>query len=231
VLDRAWGGVILSTEDLFVALTPHLRPQRILLVGLEPGVWRDWPHNTALWDDLTPARWQTARHGVGGAQGADVTGGMHGKVQRMLALVQAHPGLEVHIFSGQQPGALTQALEGRLVGTRLNARPISASSNRPPARRSARASGPSRRASSPQGSPPPYTRWGRHGHQVLLAALFCGFLGFLGLGLFGLLGLGSLGSLLLGGRGFLLLRGLGRGRGFLRLTAARGNIGHLLKGR
>ena len=121
VLDRAWGGVILSTEDLFVALTPHLRPRRILLAGLEPGVWRDWPHNTALWDDLTPARWRAARHKVGGAQGADVTGGMHGKVQRMLDLVQAFPGLEVRIFSGQQPGALTRALEGQPVGTRLRA--------------------------------------------------------------------------------------------------------------
>ncbi len=121
VLDTAWGGVILSTEDLFAALVPILRPTRLFLVGWEPGVWQDWPQRTRLWKRLTPRSWAQARTKVGAAQGADVTGGMLGKVRRMLALVQAHPELEVRILSGLEPQALQRALEGEALGTLLTA--------------------------------------------------------------------------------------------------------------
>jgi len=117
VLDVALEGVILSTEDLFAALVPRLRPERLLLAGLEPGVWRAWPSREAVWARITPDTWRVARTQTGDAQGADVTGGMAGKVARMVDLVQRHPGLEVRIFSGQVPGALRRALEGDAVGT------------------------------------------------------------------------------------------------------------------
>jgi isopentenyl phosphate kinase len=43
IFDEARGGTILSTEDLFAHLTRELRPSRILLAGLEEGVWEDFP--------------------------------------------------------------------------------------------------------------------------------------------------------------------------------------------
>ncbi len=48
--DTLLGGTILSTEDLFVYLARLLRPQRILLAGLEKGVWADYPVCSQLID-------------------------------------------------------------------------------------------------------------------------------------------------------------------------------------
>ena len=66
VFDTARGGTILSTEELFVHLAGHLSPRRILLAGLEPGVWADFPICSALVSLITPVtlagdRGQTAR--------------------------------------------------------------------------------------------------------------------------------------------------------------------------
>ncbi len=121
VLDAAQEGAILSTEDLFAALTPQLQPTRILLVGVEPGVWQDWPRCTRLWEVLTPAQWVAAQRAAQAAAAPDVTGGMAAKVRRMLALVARHPGLEVRILSGLEPGALLRALQGSPAGTRIAA--------------------------------------------------------------------------------------------------------------
>ncbi len=58
--------------------------------------------------------------GAQGAQGYDVTGGMASKVAEMQALVRQVPGLEVRIFSGQEPGVVRDALLGRtLPGTMI----------------------------------------------------------------------------------------------------------------
>ncbi len=121
VLDTARGGAIVSTEDVFAFLAPRWQPARVLLVGLEPGVWRDWPRRRALWTHITPAQWEAAAHAAQGAAGPDVTGGMAGKVARMVALVQQVPGLEVRILSGRTPQALTRALKGEPVGTLITA--------------------------------------------------------------------------------------------------------------
>lgn len=121
VLDTRQGGAILSTEDLFMALAPLLRPTRLLLAGQEPGVWRAWPQREDIWSRITPAEWAAAQRGMGAAQGVDVTGGMAGKVARMVALVQQHPDVEVRIFSGLSPGTFRRALEGEPVGTLISA--------------------------------------------------------------------------------------------------------------
>lgn len=41
VFDEVRGGTILSTEDLFQHLAHQLHPERVLLAGLEAGVWAD----------------------------------------------------------------------------------------------------------------------------------------------------------------------------------------------
>jgi len=118
--DDIRGGTILSTEDLFAPLAHQLHPQRILLAGLEPGVWADFPANEHLLEELTPANFAQHLSGLGAANGMDVTGGMLSKVTEMLSLVEQIPSLEILIFSGDQPGNLLNALRGHNPGTRLH---------------------------------------------------------------------------------------------------------------
>ena len=112
VFDTLRGGTILSTEDLFEHLAPRLRPGRLLLAGLEAGVWADYPACTRLLREVTPGSLEGIAAGLGGAQAADVTGGMESKVRQALALVQAVEGLEGLIFSGEEAGNVRRALIG-----------------------------------------------------------------------------------------------------------------------
>ncbi len=117
IFDTVRGGTILSTEDLFAYLVGELLPGRILLAGIEPGVWIDYPRCTRLLDLITPADFMEIAPALSGSSATDVTGGMASKVALNLDLVQNHPGLEVRIFSGETPGILAQALAGAPVGT------------------------------------------------------------------------------------------------------------------
>ena len=120
VFDEARGGTILSTEDLFAHLARQLHPERILLAGLEAGVWQDFPTRTRLLREMTRQIFTQQAPGLGRSTGADVTGGMQAKVTEMLALVEQVPGLEVLIFSGEKPGNTRRALQGENPGTRLH---------------------------------------------------------------------------------------------------------------
>ena len=70
---------------------------------------------------ITPATASAVMSGLGASHGVDVTGGMAAKVGHVLDLLAAHPGLEVVICSGLQPGNVARALlaQGHAVGTRL----------------------------------------------------------------------------------------------------------------
>ena|SRR3989338_7579200 len=115
-LDSVRGGTIVSTEDVFRYLAGVLRPERILLAGIEPGVLTHWPGGEII-PEITP---RTDFAHVSGSHAADVTGGMAGKVSEMLQLVQAVPGCTVQIFSGETPGLTRQALLGeKIAGTLL----------------------------------------------------------------------------------------------------------------
>ena len=117
VFDSLRGGTILSTEDLFDYLARQLRPTRILLAGLEKGVWADYPTCSRLIPEITPANLEEVAPALGGSAETDVTGGMASKVHQSLSQVKAVPGLEILIFSGQQPGAVKEALLGSQAGT------------------------------------------------------------------------------------------------------------------
>jgi isopentenyl phosphate kinase len=127
VFDLERGGTILSTEDLFAHLARQLpqaaglAPGRVLLAGIEGGVWKDFPACTHLIEQITPESFADLTVSVGAARAADVTGGMASKVQHSLALVQEIPGLEVWIFSGEKPGVVGQALLGQRAGTVVHA--------------------------------------------------------------------------------------------------------------
>jgi isopentenyl phosphate kinase len=118
--DKVRGGTILSTEDLFEHLAHELRPSRILLAGLEAGVWENFPQRGKLLPEIRPGDFAQQVSGLGGAEGADVTGGMRAKVAQMLSLVEQVPGLEVLIFSGEEPENIRKALLGENPGTRLH---------------------------------------------------------------------------------------------------------------
>ena len=120
VFDEARGGTILSTEDLFAHLARQLHPERILLAGLEAGVWENFPARTRLIGEITPQIFAQQAASLGRSAGADVTGGMQAKVTEMLALVEQVPGLEVLVFSGEEPGNARRALQGENPGTRLH---------------------------------------------------------------------------------------------------------------
>jgi len=122
VFDEVLGGTILSTEDLFAYLARQLRPSRILLAGIEPGVWSDFPGRTSLLDKLTPATLKAVTPDLAGSMSVDVTGGMASKVQQMLELTEEIEDLEVLVFSGERPGAVERALLGEHVGTALRAK-------------------------------------------------------------------------------------------------------------
>ena len=111
--DQHRGGTILSTEDIFEYLALGLHPGRILLAGIEPGVWQDYPICTEIATEITPQNKDAVLASVRGSAATDVTGGMASKVQQMLRLTAEIPGLEVQIFSAVDPGDLLNAFTGR----------------------------------------------------------------------------------------------------------------------
>jgi len=118
-VDTAQGGTIISTETVFDYLARALHPERILLAGDFEGVLEEGkliPH-------ITPENYPDIRPALGGSAHTDVTGGMAAKVEAMLALAQAIPGLEIILFSGTQQRNVYQALlpGGVPFGTRISA--------------------------------------------------------------------------------------------------------------
>ncbi len=117
IFDGRQGGSILSTEEVFEALALHLHPARILLAGLEDGVWADFPQRTQLIPLITSSNFERLRPALGAAEGIDVTGGMLGKVQAMLRLTCRLPGLRIFLFSARDPARLKAALQDQAPGT------------------------------------------------------------------------------------------------------------------
>ena len=117
IFDTVRGGTILSTEDLFEHLAHRVAPQRILLAGIEDGVWEDYPECTKLITEISPDNYDHISHYLSGSNATDVTGGMASKVAQSLALVQTIPGLEVLIFSAAEPGQLVDAITSYGSGT------------------------------------------------------------------------------------------------------------------
>jgi isopentenyl phosphate kinase len=115
-LDEERGWTIISTEQILAYLTPLLKPRRILLAGEVSGVYSGDP--TADPDarpipEISAANLETVRTGLTGADGYDVTGGMLTKVESMVELVEAHPGLEVGVISGLERDQVYAALLGQ----------------------------------------------------------------------------------------------------------------------
>jgi isopentenyl phosphate kinase len=114
--DRAQGATIVSTEQVLVYLAKILRPERILLAGIEEGVFEDYPDRTGLVPELSEISVELR---LEGAETTDVTGGMANKVEQALALARSDPESEIRIFSGAISGNVQASLLGYALGTRI----------------------------------------------------------------------------------------------------------------
>ena len=114
-LDHDFGWTIISTEQIMSNLSVALKPKRVIMAGEVAGVYSGNPSDDSdaqLIAEITPGNFAEIQSGLTGADGYDVTGGMLDKVEKMLALVQAQPGLETHLISGAQSGQVQKALLG-----------------------------------------------------------------------------------------------------------------------
>jgi isopentenyl phosphate kinase len=119
IFDTQRGGTILSTEDLFGHLARQFQSRRMLLAGIEPGVWEDYPICSRIIPKITPDNLEDIIPALGGSDATDVTGGMESKVIQCLDLTQDIPELEIEIFSGDEPGTLLEVLRGAHKGTMI----------------------------------------------------------------------------------------------------------------
>lgn len=119
IFDTSIGGTIFSTEELFVHLANQLHPERILISGIENGIWQDFPDRTKLIEKLFSSNLDEFDRNISGSENEDVTGGMRSKVREMGMLVEGHACREVIIFSGLVPGNIFDALSGKSIGTSL----------------------------------------------------------------------------------------------------------------
>jgi isopentenyl phosphate kinase len=117
IFDLQRGGTILSTEDLFAHIVRQFQPRRMLLAGIEPGVWKDYPNRSQVFPKITPENYQEILSVVSGSAATDVTGGMESKVMQGISLISEFPNLEILIFSGDEPGTLQNVLHGSRSGT------------------------------------------------------------------------------------------------------------------
>jgi isopentenyl phosphate kinase len=119
--DQALGGTILSTEELFQHLALRFHPERVLIAGLEEGVWMDYPACQNRIEKITPASFPEISNQISGSNSTDVTGGMMTKVKLMVDLVQQVPRTKCQIFSGVPDASIYKALSGETLGTTITA--------------------------------------------------------------------------------------------------------------
>ncbi len=117
--DTLRGGTINSTEALFFYVARHLPVAFILIVGDVDGVY---DQDKRVIPRITPSTLDQFASALGGSAGTDVTGGMRGKVESMIALVRAQPNLRIRIFNTLAPDQFARALADHTdFGTLINA--------------------------------------------------------------------------------------------------------------
>lgn len=117
VFDRSRGATVLSTEQVMAYLANRLKATRILLAGVEEGVYERYPERNRVLPEIATADLSSVE--LRGSDAPDVTGGMAQKVALALELSRLIPGVEVRIFSGNIPGNVQAALLGYGLGTRV----------------------------------------------------------------------------------------------------------------
>jgi isopentenyl phosphate kinase len=111
--DAVRGSAIISTEQIFAYLAPHLKPTRVVLAGHVEGVFTADPlreTGTRLLSDVSVSTLSGVEEMLTGSLDIDVTGGMLTKVQTMWEMIQAQPTITVRIISGRREGLVKRAL-------------------------------------------------------------------------------------------------------------------------
>ncbi len=111
--DETRGMSIASTEILFAYLAHILKPSRIILAGIVDGVFTADPlrdSSAQLIREITPQTFPQIESRLRGSHGVDVTGGMIGKVKKMVELVQRESAIRVHIVSAMREGVIERVL-------------------------------------------------------------------------------------------------------------------------
>lgn len=119
VFDLKIGGTILSTEDLFITLANHILPDRILLAGIEPGVWQNYPARDEIIPSISSRIQLYKKPSDLSSSSVDVTGGMGSKIENMVKIVDTHPNTRITIFSGVESGNIYSSLMGNMLGTSI----------------------------------------------------------------------------------------------------------------
>jgi len=118
VFDRAQGGAIASTESIFSFLAPGCRPRRILMAGLERGVFYSFPSRDSLLPLIRSNDRRMDTSEITGSAFPDVTGGMQSKVETLLHMCREEWVEEALIFSGEEIGNVESALmDKKIEGT------------------------------------------------------------------------------------------------------------------
>jgi isopentenyl phosphate kinase len=120
VPDDAWGSSILSADTIAMALVAPLAVRRVVFASDVPGILRRTTGGRpSIVEEVTPSEVERLR--PSGA-GPDVTGGIRGKAEAMLAIAAA--GADAGLISGLKDGELSRALRGEFVyGSWAHARP------------------------------------------------------------------------------------------------------------
>lgn len=119
VPDDDWGFSILSADTIAKELVPRLRPERVIFVSDVPGILDRGAGGSRT---AVPEVTETVVAGLRPGPGApDVTGGIRGKAEAMLAIARA--GADAGLISGLTDGALLRAIRGeRVYGSWAHAR-------------------------------------------------------------------------------------------------------------
>jgi isopentenyl phosphate kinase len=118
-LDDKQGCAIVSTEMVLESLAKKFKAKRIVIASKEDGVWKDYPQNTELVEEISPKNYSEVRKSLSGSHATDVTGGMLSKVDTLLGIAKRTK-VEIIIINGLVPGRLRDAMLGKkAVGTKI----------------------------------------------------------------------------------------------------------------
>jgi isopentenyl phosphate kinase len=111
VPDASWGWSILSADTIARALVAPLSVARVIFASDVPGILRPRSSGRPSVVEEVTAEELERLHPAAGAP--DVTGGIRGKAEAMLAIADA--GAEAGLISGLQDGTLSRAVRGEIV--------------------------------------------------------------------------------------------------------------------
>ena len=112
-MDTRRGVCILSGDQSLPYVAAALSAKRVGLGSATDGVL-DAAGRTI--PQITPSTFDSFKQHIGGSAGTDVTGGMLGKVSEILDLAQK-TGIQSCIFNANTPGAVSDYLNGKRIGT------------------------------------------------------------------------------------------------------------------